>query len=88
MKQVQFEKLPQPDHPYETDHLYLAAFLLCRGLELLGTQTDGAGRVRFLFANSVEVHSAAANFLAGGAVEARQFSFTLLKLKKNIHRRG
>ena len=87
MKQVE-QRAQQRDPRYETDHLYLAAFLLCRGLELLGTQTDGAGRVRFLFANSVEVHSAAANFLAGGAVEARQFSFTLLKLKKSIPRCG
>jgi len=74
--------------PYETDHIYLAAFLLCQGLELLGTHIDQRGRVRFLFVDSPELHSATATFLADGAVGARQFTFTLLKLKKNIPRQG
>jgi hypothetical protein len=71
---------------YGTTHLYLASFLMCRGLELLGTETDGTERIRFLFANSVEVRAAAADFLANGVVEAREFSFNLLKLKKLVPR--
>jgi hypothetical protein len=81
-------KAPQSVRLFETDHIYLAAFLLCRGLKLCGTQLDTAGRVRFLFPDSAELHSAAANFLADGEVAARQFAFTLLKLKKNIPRRA
>jgi hypothetical protein len=73
-------------HPYKTDHLYLACFLMCRGLELLGTKIEDGGRVHFLFQESPEIHSATADFLADGQVEARKFSFTLLKLKKYIPR--
>jgi Domain of unknown function (DUF5659) len=71
---------------YKTDHLYLACFLMCRGLELVGTKTDASGRVHFFFPESAELHSATAAFLADGQVEARKFSFTLLKLKKYIPR--
>lgn len=71
---------------YATDHLYLASFLMCRGLELLGTKTDANGRVHFFFPQSPELDSATAQFLADGQVEARKFSFTLLKLKKYLPR--
>ena len=71
---------------YETDHIYLASFLVCQGVELLGTKTDASGRVHFFFPESPELHSATAAFLADGQVEARKFCFTLLKLKKYIPR--
>jgi hypothetical protein len=71
---------------YSTDHIYLTCFLMCRGLELLGTETDASGRVHFFFPQSEELHSATAAFLADGQVAARQFCFTLLKLKKYIPR--
>ena len=71
---------------YSTDHIYLACFLMCRGLELLGTKTDSRGRVHFYFPVSEELFSATAAFLADGQVEARKFSFTLLKLKKYLPR--
>ncbi len=77
----------QPSGEYSTDHLYLAAFLICQGHPLAGTDQESSGRVRFLFENSQELRSDAANFLAGGQVDARQFSFTLLRLKKCFPRK-
>jgi hypothetical protein len=80
------EKINLPVAPYQTDDLYLAAFLLCHGLDLLGTHVDQVGRVRFLFSDSAKLLSATASFLADGEVRARQFMLTVLKLKKNISR--
>jgi hypothetical protein len=67
---------------YASDHIYLSAFICCQGHQLIGTKTDGDGRIRFLFGDSNELRSSIAEFMAGGRVEARQYSFTLLKLKK------
>ena len=74
------------NHSYETGHIYLASFLICRGIDLLGTRVDGGGHVFFRFPITPELHSATAAFLADGQVEARKFCFTLLKLKKHIPR--
>jgi hypothetical protein len=71
---------------FETDHLYLAAFLVCRGHELVAVVGGEGGRFRFGFPDTAEVRSSAGNFMAGGLVDARQFAFELLKLKKNIPR--
>lgn len=68
-----------------TDHLYLAAYLICHGHPILGTKSDDR-RVGFLFAQTPEVASDAAGFMSGGSVEARQFSFEILKLKRLIPR--
>lgn len=72
---------------FETDHLYLAAFLVCRGHPLLHTKTDHSGRIQFVFTDSPELRDAAADYLGSGHVHARQFSFEVLKLKKNLPRR-
>jgi Domain of unknown function (DUF5659) len=72
---------------YATDHLYLAAFLVCTGYRVIGTRADSHNRISFLFHASPELLSAAAQFLAGGQVDARQFSFELLKLKKLLPKR-
>lgn len=72
---------------FSTDHLYLSAYLVCRGYELEKTKDGDDGRVQFLFADSVSLRSAAAEFLSGGTVNARQFSFEVLKLKKYFSRR-
>jgi hypothetical protein len=53
---------------------------------VIGTAADDTGRVRFVFENSSELRSAAADFMAGGVVNARQFSFTVLKLKRGLPR--
>jgi hypothetical protein len=68
-----------------TDHLYLAAYLICCGHPILGTKRSDR-RVGFLFAQTPEVASDAAGFMSGGSVEARQFSFEILKLKRLIPR--
>jgi len=69
-------------NPFKTDHLYLGAFLICRGHALAGTEPCANGRISFLFPGSDEVRSAAGEFLSGGLVDARQFSFCVLQLKK------
>jgi hypothetical protein len=73
--------------PFSTDHFYLAGFLSCRGHEVIGTEPGSNGRVNFLFQNTCEVQSAAAEFLSGGQVEARQFAFAILKMKKFLPRK-
>jgi hypothetical protein len=72
--------------PFSTDHLYLAAFLVCHGYGVLCSAIGTTNRVQFVFEDSPELRSTAANFMAGGKVDARQFSFALLKLKKNLPR--
>jgi hypothetical protein len=81
------EKVNNQDRYYSTDHLYLAGYLLCCGHPLLGTHSDG-NRVHFLFCGQPEVHSDAAHFMAGGTVVARQFAFSVLKLKHLLPRRS
>ena len=70
------------EHLFRTDHLYVAAFLVCHGHPLVSCQGSESGRVNFLFVDSSETRSRVADFMAGGQVNARQFAFTLLRLKK------
>ena len=69
---------------YMTDHLYVAAFLVCSGHNVIGTQSNGS-RVSFTFNKSAQLSSNVASFLADGVIPARHFSFELLKLKRMIH---
>jgi hypothetical protein len=70
---------------YRTDHLYLAAYLVCRGQPVLTTQNNNS-RIQFIFAETSQLTSDAASFMPGGTVEARQFSFEILKLKRRLPR--
>ncbi len=72
---------------FATDHLYLAAFLVCSGQEIIGTSSAG-GRVSFEFTQAPQLSIAVANFMSGALVPARQFSFELLKLKRLIPRQA
>jgi hypothetical protein len=74
----------QAENPFSTDHLYLAAYLVCRGHSVASTKPTERGRISFLFSGTNEVRSAAADFMGGGQVEARQFAFTILRLKKSF----
>jgi len=69
---------------FETDHLYLAAFLVCHGHQLVRFQPGATGRVDFQFTDSGATRSCVADFMAGGQVNARQFAFTLRRLKKSF----
>ena len=69
---------------YSTDHIYVAAYLVCRGHEVVGTRGNGS-RVSFIFNQSPQLSAAVASFLADGVIPARHFSFELLKLKRMIH---
>ena len=69
---------------YSTDHLYVAAFLVCSGHDVVGTRMQGS-RVSFVFQQSPELLAAVASFLADGMIPARHFSFQLLKLKRMLH---
>ena len=72
---------------YRTDHLYLAAFLICSGHRIIGKQSTGH-RISFLFIQTPELSSDVAGFMSGAAVPARQFSFEILKLKRQLPRAG
>ena len=69
---------------YSTDHLYVAAYLVCSGHDIVGTRRDGS-RVAFIFQQSPQLAAAVASYLADGVIPARHFSFALLKLKRTIH---
>jgi hypothetical protein len=69
---------------YSTDHIYVAAYLVCRGHEVVGTRGNGS-RVSFIFNISAELSSDVASFLADGVIPARHFSFELLKLKRMLY---
>ena len=69
---------------YSSDHLYLAAYLVCSGHDVVGTKIQGS-RVSFIFQQSPELLVDIAGYLADGVIPARHFSFELLKLKKMIN---
>jgi hypothetical protein len=60
---------------YSTDRLYVAAFVVCSGHDVVGTRMQ----------QSPELLAAVASFLADGMIPARHFSFELLKLKRMLH---
>jgi hypothetical protein len=72
---------------YATDHIYLVGFLLCRGHEILRTESRGA-RVVFVFDATQQLSADIAGFMGGATVAARQFSFEILKLKRQLPRAG
>jgi hypothetical protein len=71
---------------FQTDHIYLAAFLICHGHELVSVLAGERGLFRFGFPDTSGVRSSAGEYMAGGLVDARQFAFELLKLKRRIPR--
>jgi hypothetical protein len=78
-------KTMQTVSTYLTDHLYLAAYLCCSGHNILGTSTAGS-RVSFQFRQTQQLSADVASFMSDASVPARQFSFTILKLKRLIPR--
>jgi hypothetical protein len=75
------------DDVYRTDHLYVAAFLICLGHAMIGTSIDGH-RVSFVFTQTAKLSSDVASFMSGAAIPARQFCFEILKLKRLLPRSG
>lgn len=69
---------------FSSDHLYIVAFLVCMGREIIGTTRHG-GRVKFEFKETPELNADVARFMGGAAVPARKFCFELLKLKRTLH---
>ena len=72
---------------FATDHIYLGAFLICCGHRIVGTSSV-SNRTSFLFYQTPQLTSDVAAFMAGAAVPARQFSFEILKLKRQLPRPG
>jgi hypothetical protein len=69
---------------YVTDHIYVTAFLICSGHDVVDTRSEGT-RVSFVFHNSAQLSADVASFLADGVIPARHFTFQLLKLKRMLH---
>ncbi len=67
-----------------SDHLYLAAFLLCAGHTIVA-MSRGERRVSFEFANTPKLSADVARFMGDASVPARRFSFEVLKLKRMLH---
>jgi hypothetical protein len=68
---------------FASDHLYLVAFLVCLGHDILRTSRTGR-RVSFEFLETPELCSDVASFMADATVPARRFSFEVLKLKRTL----
>ena len=68
---------------FASDHLYLVAFLVCHGHNILRTTCIGR-RVSFEFVETPELCADVAGFMADATVPARRFSFEVLKLKRTL----
>ncbi|MFZ0637603.1 MAG: hypothetical protein WA755_16665 [Candidatus Acidiferrales bacterium] len=79
------KKIDMDPTNYFTEHLYLAAFLVCSGHRVIGT-THTADRVSFVFQQTAELSASVAGFMSNAAIPARKFAFEVLKLKRLIPR--
>jgi hypothetical protein len=69
---------------FASDHLYLSAFLVCCGHNVVGTSRNG-WRVSFEFHKTPDLLGDVGRFMSGAAVPARQFAFEVLKLKRTLN---
>ena len=83
VKLLDARRHPQEQH-FQSDHIYLVAYLICCGQKIIGTSRSG-GRTAFLFEKTPELSADVAAFMANAAVPARQFCFELLKLKRTLN---
>jgi hypothetical protein len=72
------------EETFASDHLYLCAYLVCCGHNVVGRSRNG-WRVSFEFHKTPELLGAVGQFMAGGVIPARQFSFEVLKLKRTLN---
>ena len=80
-------KSPSSNPYYETDHIYLAAYLLLQGHQVETTKAGVEGRVVFCFPASPALHQDCAQFFSdNGQVGAREYVSCLLKIKRMIPR--
>ena len=68
---------------FQSDHIYLVAFLVCSGNKIIGKSQSGS-RTAFVFEKTPELSADVAGFMAGAVVPARKFCFELLKLKRTL----
>lgn len=74
----------EEQHHFASDHIYLVSFLVCSGHSIVSTSRNGT-RISFEFQKTPELLADVARFMSGAPVNARQFSFEILKLKRTIH---
>lgn len=72
------------DSPFSSDYIYLCAYLVCRGHQIVNTFTGDGNRTFFRFQDSELLRAAVSDFMCGGEVGARDYSLALLRLKKLI----
>jgi hypothetical protein len=79
------------DNHFKTNTFYLAAFLLSRGLELVGVQVGAAGKATFIFINSNEIDDLVRVFNFGNEddqnfqVSFKKVELAIKKLKALIY---
>jgi hypothetical protein len=69
---------------FASDHIYLVGFLVCSGHGIVATSRNGT-RISFEFQKTPDLLADVARFMSGAPVNARQFSFEILKLKRTMH---
>lgn len=69
---------------FSSQHLYLVAFLVCAGHDVTNIVRNGR-RVSFEFVQTPELLTDVAGFMSDAVTPARQFSFTLLRLKRMLN---
>ncbi len=70
---------------FRTQNLYQAAFCLCEGFKILGTEQDG-NKVSVIFEGE-SVKAKALSFYNGGRVEAKAYSDAYRSLKDMVFQR-
>jgi hypothetical protein len=71
---------------FTSDHLYVVAYLICCGHQIIGTWRRGQ-RISFQFSNTPALCADVAGYMADGVVPARKFSLELLRLKRTLNER-
>ena len=78
----------QNENEFSSPDFYVSAFLLAKGYKLTRTQSDGSGRVFFVFADDEDRKDLLRAFLYGKAqVECQAFINAIKSLKQVIHSR-
>jgi hypothetical protein len=72
---------------FKSDHIYLVAYLMLRGHEVISTERPGRFTV-FNFKRTSDLDADVADFHAGGLVPAKDYVMEVLRVKRFIPRAG
>ena len=87
MQKAKTMKMEKPSStPFSLSDFYLAAYLLCKGLKLLGTDPNGKNRIHFLLDDSPDRPQLIEDYYAHRAVvDPLSFKDAVVNLKSFLH---